>query len=68
MIRNNIIIIGTGDEEQRGEPTKVEFEHPFCATEISAGEQHSLASGREGAYAWGSNSMGQLGMVFHRFT
>lgn len=54
--------LGTGDEEQRGEPTKVEFEIPFCATEISAGEQHSLASGREGAYAWGSNSMGQLGV------
>ena len=58
--------LGTGDEEQRTAPTRVDFplsnpEHPFCALEISAGEQHSLAAGREGAYSWGSNSMGQLG-------
>lgn len=28
---------------------------------VSAGEQHSLAAGRQGAYSWGSNSFGQCG-------
>lgn len=60
--------LGTGDEEQRGAPTRVEFpssgtsSSPFCAIDIAAGEQHSLAAGRDGAYSWGSNSMGQLGV------
>ena len=60
--------LGTGDEEIRTIPTKIEFTMPntsdqsFCAIEIAAGEQHSLAAGREGAYSWGSNSMGQLGI------
>ena len=60
--------LGTGDEEQRGTPTKVEFpgstatEQPFFAVDVSAGEQHSLAAGLVGAYSWGSNSMGQLGV------
>lgn len=55
--------LGVGDEEQYAEPTMVEFPEPFHALDISAGEQHSLASsGRQGAYAWGSNTMGQLGV------
>jgi hypothetical protein len=43
-------------------PTIINFPIPFHPTEITAGEQHSLASGREGCYAWGSNTMGQLGI------
>jgi Regulator of chromosome condensation (RCC1) repeat len=61
--------LGTGDEEHRGDPSRVEFPAPssssskvFCAIDIAAGEQHSLVAGREGAYSWGSNSMGQLGI------
>jgi alpha-tubulin suppressor-like RCC1 family protein len=61
--------LGTGDEEHRGDPSIVEFPaasssslKAFCAIDIAAGEQHSLAAGREGAYSWGSNSMGQLGI------
>lgn len=61
--------LGTGDEEHRGDPSKVEFpvlssssSRVFCAIDIAAGEQHSLAAGCEGAYSWGSNSMGQLGI------
>ena len=60
--------LGTGDEEQRGAPTRLEFPHSgtsssaFCAIDIAAGEQHSLAAGRDSAYSWGSNSMGQLGV------
>ena len=60
--------LGTGDEDQRGTPTKIEFpcstatDQPFCAVDVSAGEQHSLAAGLVGAYSWGSNSMGQLGV------
>lgn len=37
------------------------FPAPFHPTMISAGEQHSVAAGRQGAYAWGSNSFGQCG-------
>lgn len=61
--------LGTGDEEHAGHPSRVEFPAPssssskvFCPIDIAAGEQHSLAAGREGAYSWGSNSMGQLGI------
>ena len=54
--------LGLGDEEQRALPELIAFPQPFHATEISAGEQHSLATGRQGCYAWGSNSMGQLGV------
>ncbi len=54
--------LGLSHEEGVWEPTQVQFPLPFHATEISAGEQHSLAAGRQGAYAWGNNSMGQLGV------
>lgn len=54
--------LGLGDEEGRNLPSLIQFPAPFHPVEISAGEQHSLASGREGCYAWGSNSMGQLGV------
>lgn len=60
--------LGTGDEEQRGIPTKIEFivantaDRPFSVVDVSAGAQHSLAAGVKGAFAWGSNSMGQLGV------
>ena len=54
--------LGLGDEEERSLPTVVKFATPFHPLHISAGEQHSLASGREGCYSWGSNSMGQLGI------
>lgn len=54
--------LGLGDEEQRPLPELVAFPQLFYATEVSAGEQHSLATGQQGCYAWGSNSMGQLGV------
>jgi alpha-tubulin suppressor-like RCC1 family protein len=54
--------LGLGDEEQRSAPCLVAFPMPFHAVEISAGEQHSLAAGKQGCYSWGSNSMGQLGL------
>lgn len=54
--------LGLGDEEQRGVPTAVIFPAPFHPIDISAGEQHSLAMGKDSCYSWGSNSMGQLGV------
>jgi len=54
--------LGLGDEEQRGVPTAVIFPTPFHPIDISAGEQHSLAMGKDSCYSWGSNSMGQLGV------
>jgi len=53
--------LGLGDEEQQHVPVQVQFPVPFHPTQISAGEQHSVAVGREGCYAWGSNDHGQLG-------
>ncbi len=54
--------LGLGDEDERLLPTMVKFATPFHPLHISAGEQHSLASGKEGCYSWGSNTMGQLGI------
>lgn len=54
--------LGLGHTEQVNLPTQVTFPSPFHALEVSAGEQHSLAAGRQGCYAWGSNIMGQCGM------
>jgi alpha-tubulin suppressor-like RCC1 family protein len=53
--------LGLGDEEGRFLPTIVNFPEPFHPIEISAGEQHSLASSclPGMCYAWGSNSFGQ---------
>lgn len=53
--------LGLGSESQVNVPTQVNFPAPFHPTAISAGEQHSLAAGRQGCYAWGSNSFGQCG-------
>lgn len=53
--------LGVGDEEQLLVPTPVQFPAPFHPTQVCAGEQHSVALGNEGCYAWGSNDMGQLG-------
>jgi len=54
--------LGLGDEEQRNVPTAIIFPLPFHPIDISAGEQHSLAVGKDTCYSWGSNSMGQLGV------
>jgi hypothetical protein len=54
--------LGLGDEDQVSIPTAVQFPGPFHATQVSAGEQHSVALGHDGCYAWGSNDMGQLGI------
>lgn len=54
--------LGLGDEDQVSTPQVVQFPAPFHPTQISAGEQHSIAAGHEGCYAWGSNDMGQLGV------
>jgi alpha-tubulin suppressor-like RCC1 family protein len=54
--------LGVGTEEQLLTPTLVQFPGPFHPTQVSAGEQHSVALGHEGCYAWGSNDMGQLGI------
>ena len=54
--------LGLGDEEQRNVPTAIIFPLPFHPIDISAGEQHSLAIGKDSCYSWGSNSMGQLGV------
>lgn len=55
--------LGHGNENSCNYPVEVVFPEPFHAIDISAGEQHTLASsGREnGCYAWGSNSFGQCG-------
>jgi hypothetical protein len=53
--------LGVGNEDQMNSPVQVEFQEPFHPTQISAGEQHSLAAGKQGCYAWGSNSFGQCG-------
>lgn len=53
--------LGLGHEDQMNSPMQVQFQEPFHPTQISAGEQHSLASGKQGCYAWGSNSFGQCG-------
>jgi alpha-tubulin suppressor-like RCC1 family protein len=59
--------LGLGSEDQMHLPSLVQFStaggtgQPFHPTMICAGEQHSVAAGREGCYAWGSNDMGQLG-------
>ena len=55
--------LGLGNEDNVLEPTQIAFPEPFHAVDISAGEQHSLAtSGRiGGCYAWGSNEFGQCG-------
>jgi alpha-tubulin suppressor-like RCC1 family protein len=55
--------LGLGNEEGALEPTQVGFPEPFHAIDISAGEQHSLASSGKvgGCYAWGSNGFGQCG-------
>lgn len=53
--------LGLGHEEQVNTPTQVTFSMPFHPTMVSAGEQHSLAAGRQGCYSWGSNSFGQCG-------
>jgi alpha-tubulin suppressor-like RCC1 family protein len=56
--------LGTGREDNALFPTLVLFPEPCHAIDISAGEQHSLAtSGRiGGCYSWGSNGFGQCGM------
>lgn len=54
--------LGIGSEEQVSTPIQVLFTTPFHPTNISAGEQHSLAIGKEGCYSWGSNDHGQLGI------
>lgn len=54
--------LGNGTEIESVVPVKVEFPEPFTALDVCAGEQHSLAAGREDCYAWGNNSMGQLGV------
>jgi alpha-tubulin suppressor-like RCC1 family protein len=53
--------LGHGTENSCKIPTEVAFPEPFHAIDISAGEQHTLAtSGRDnGCYAWGNNSFGQ---------
>lgn len=54
--------LGLGDEDQVSVPRLVPFPAPFHPTQISAGEQHSVALGHEGCYSWGCNDMGQLGV------
>lgn len=55
--------LGLGDEEQRMTPSLVQFPgQPFHPLSVSAGEQHSLAANGDVAFAWGNNSMGQLGV------
>lgn len=55
--------LGVGDEEQRMEPTLIEFPTPFQPSDVSCGDQHTLCLGLNGnCYSWGSNSMGQLGV------
>lgn len=54
--------LGLGNEEQVSTPQQVPFPAPFHPTQVSAGEQHSIASGHDGCYSWGSNDMGQLGV------
>jgi len=54
--------LGVGDEEARRTPTEVIFPEPFHATEVSAGEQHSIAAGGGTCYSWGNNEFGQLGL------
>lgn len=53
--------LGLGHEQQINIPTQVTFPAPFHPTMISAGEQHSIAAGKQGVYAWGNNSFGQCG-------
>eukprot|EP01038_Epipyxis_sp_PR26KG_P011158 gene11158-14972_t len=54
--------LGLGHEEQCMTPSLVQYPNIFNATDIVAGEQHSLVAGMEGSYSWGSNSLGQLGV------
>jgi len=54
--------LGIGSEEQVSTPMQVLFQTPFHPTQVSAGEQHSVALGKEGCYSWGSNDRGQLGV------
>ena len=54
--------LGLGHDEEVWQPTQVQFPMPFHATTCAAGEQHSIAAGKQGVYCWGSNSMGQLGV------
>lgn len=55
--------LGLGDEDSSQTPKQVAFPVPFHAIDISAGEQHTLVAGKDGAcYAWGSNAFGQLGL------
>lgn len=53
--------LGLGDEEGRFLPTLVSFTEPFHPIDISAGEQHSIATSCKPGmcYTWGSNSFGQ---------
>ena len=53
--------LGHGNENSAKLPQEVKFPEPFHAIDVSAGDQHTLAtSGREnGCYAWGNNSFGQ---------
>lgn len=53
--------LGLGNQEQMSTPAQVTFPAPFHPVEISAGEQHSLAAGKQGCYSWGNNSFGQSG-------
>jgi hypothetical protein len=56
--------LGLGNEETVLSPMMVQFPEPFHAIDISAGEQHTIAtSGRVGGcYAWGNNEFGQCGV------
>lgn len=54
--------LGLGSEDKRTVPMLVSFPEQMHATMISAGEQHSMVAGKQGCYAWGSNSHGQLGL------
>ncbi len=53
--------LGVNSEEQINAPVQINFPEPFHPVDISAGEQHSIVCGRQGSYAWGSNSFGQCG-------
>eukprot|EP00644_Phytophthora_capsici_P008750 jgi/Phyca11/111742/e_gw1.20.569.1 len=54
--------LGTGNEFDRIEPTRLEALETTPVKKVAAGENHSMALSRTGqVFTWGSNSFGQLG-------